>query len=122
MLILLSGLTQCSIRSFAQTDSSRILTDDRIKAIKILAVDARNFKEAYGKEHILRLADSADYTRAFHKLQASNDNLTEALKICQAEPKTTIEYNSKNWYWYVAAGSAGTAIIYFVFKLFIIKK
>jgi len=55
-------------------------------------------------------------------LLAGFNKLMEDYKICQAEPKILFESNSKNWYWYAAAGSAGTVIIYFIFKVFVLKK
>lgn len=111
----------CSIPCTAQTiDDTCICGERNIKAVEMLAVDARAYKAAYEQERKTRLADSVSYNSVIVQLNKSILEKEEALKLEQALPKVIIKANP-DWYWFAAGGSAVTAIIYFVFKLFILK-
>ncbi len=111
-----------SIPCTAQTskEDSCICGETRIKAIEMLAVDARANKQAYDKEHILRLQDSSNYNYTISRLEKSRLEIEEAYKLEQATPKVIVKANP-DWYWFAAGGSAVTVITYFIYKLFIKK-
>lgn len=99
--MILSGFWTVCI---TQTDSC-ICGEQRLKAIKILGIDANAWKEAYLREHITRLADSAGYTYIISVKDKRYGEVEEALKIEQAKPKIIQEIHSnKEWYLFSIGG------------------